>query len=621
MRLSLPLVVAFILTSHLAFAQQFVPGTEVRVTQNAPLTLAPGTNRPPLKVAGVGSTLLVIKDEGEWLAVKFQDPQSRYGDRAAYVQRRFVEPVARPSASIPAPAASQTSSPPAITAPPTAAAPAPRPATAPRPSLPPAPAPQTVPAAATRTPSTEGRGAKLKNVKVRGYVTDVRSPTDFDIEDYRITKEQEFALDFENASPEITFQLHDIRVGVELEIRGTLNEDTGELKASAITVDLEQFKSIRQTAFVSHAPQGIQLLDGSWAGELHADGQTIRVTNATQVVFKPTKREKKLAEQQKKARKTEAEDHETVEPLESLDQVTVGMAMTYEGKRDRDTGKILADRIEFAMNDLEDGEAKMWKSLKTSVTAPKALKPGELKIEKVGKFTLVPDDEVQHYVRTLGQAMIPAYQRNLPDSDPRKIPFQFFVVQDKEVNAFATPNGIVVINSGLIEMLENEAQLAAIVGHEVAHSTHEHTWRGQQHKKKTRIGIALAGAVASAYGLGSLADIANMVNGAIVNGHNRSLENQSDRVGLEYMVDAGYDPRQAPAVWKLMAKENGVHATNFFWSSHENAPTRRSYLMNELKNNYRNLDFSTLRTNEAEFARVKAKVIDAKGQKAKIKVS
>ena len=61
------------------------------------------------------------------------------------------------------------------------------------------------------------------------------------------------------------------------------------------------------------------------------------------------------------------------------------------------------------------------------------------------------------------------------------------------MNAFATPNGIVVVNSGLMEMLENEAQLAAVVGHEIAHATHEHTWRQQQFHKKKRIGIAIAG--------------------------------------------------------------------------------------------------------------------------------
>src|SRR4030095_14344706 len=102
------------------------------------------------------------------------------------------------------------------------------------------------------------------------------------------------------------------------------------------------------------------------------------------------------------------------------------------------------------------------------------------------------------------------------------------VVVDNQVNAFATPNGIVVVNSGLIDMLENEAQLAAVMGHEIAHATHEHTWRGQQFHKKTRAGIAIAGAVASAYGMGSVTDLTNMVNGAIVNGHSRAMENQSD---------------------------------------------------------------------------------------------
>ena len=145
---------------------------------------------------------------------------------------------------------------------------------------------------------------RLKDVKIRGYVTELRSPTDFDIEDYRISRDEAFALDFENASPEITFQLSDIRVGVELEIKGTLNEQTGELKAKAIKVDLEQFKSIKQTAFVSAVPEGIQLLDGTWAGELRADGQVIRVTNKTIVLFKPTKREKKLAAETEEGRLT-----------------------------------------------------------------------------------------------------------------------------------------------------------------------------------------------------------------------------------------------------------------------------------------------------------------------------
>jgi predicted Zn-dependent protease len=177
-----------------------------------------------------------------------------------------------------------------------------------------------------------------------------------------------------------------------------------------------------------------------------------------------------------------------------------------------------------------------------------------------------------------------------------------------------------MVTSGLMEMLENEAQLAAVVGHEVAHATHEHTWRQQQFHKNKRIGIAIAGAVAAAYGMPSLTNLATMVNGAIVNGHQRALENQSDRIGLEYMVAAGYDPRQAPMVWKLMAKTNGVSATDFFWSSHDNAPTRRSYLMNELKNNYRDIDYSALVVDAEEYGRIREAVVAANGKKQKIKV-
>ena len=453
-------------------------------------------------------------------------------------------------------------------------------------------------------------GPRLKDVKIRGYVTEFRSPTDFEIEDYRISRDEAFTLDFDNASPDITFGLNDIRVGVELEIRGQLNEATGDLKALSIRVDLEQFKSIKQTAFVSAVPSGIQLLDGTWAGELRADGQVIRITEATKVVFKPTEREKKLA----KAKSNQVdEEEEEFESLKSLEQVTIGMSMTYEGKRDRETGRILAERVEFSTNDLENGEAKLWKSLKTSIKTSQALKPGELKVDGVGKFKLLPDPEVQDYVARIGRSLIPAYQS--------EIPFQFHVVLDDSANAFATPNGIVVVNSGMMELLENEAQLAAVLGHEIAHATHEHTWRQQQYHKGKRLAIGLAGAFAAGYGLQGLADLADLVNGAIASGHSRSLENQSDRVGLQYMVAAGYDPRQAPVVWKLMTKKYGLQATNFFWSSHENQATRRSYLMNELKNNYRELDYTAgLHLNADEYTRIKAAVAVAKNPKRKLTV-
>jgi hypothetical protein len=84
-------------------------------------------------------------------------------------------------------------------------------------------------------------------------------------------------------------------------------------------------------------------------------------------------------------------------------------------------------------------------------------------------------------------------------------------------------------------------------------------------------------------------------------------------------LTTGYDPREAPAVWKLMAKRQGVSRTDFFWSSYDNQATRRSYLMNELKNNYRDVDLTSLRTDATRYAEIKAAV--AERSKKKIKVT
>ncbi len=586
-------LIAFLPLTPSLFAQSH--SDRAIILENAPIMLLPDANRVPLRVAAKGSSLTLLKDEGEWLQVQFQDPQ--FGLRIGYVQAKFARKVV---AALQPADLSVPQRQPAATAPNDTRT-----------------SGQSGP---SQVPPPVAQPSKLKDLKIRGYVTEFRSPTNFDIEDYRITRDEAFTLDFENASPDITFGLNDIRVGVELEIRGQLNEATGELKAKSIRVDLEQFRSIEQTAFVTAPPEGIELIDGSWAGQLKADGQTILVTKGTQVLFKPTKREKQRAEQRAKEGKLGSEEEE-LEPLQSLDQVTVGMAMTYAGRRDRETSRILAERVQFSTNDLEDGEAKLWRSLKVTTKPAQLVKPGELKIDKVGKFKILPNQEVQDYVASMGRRLIPAYQAALTDSEPRKIPFQFHVVIDDNANAFATPNGIVVVHSGLIELLENEAQLAAVVGHEIAHATHEHTWRQQNFHKGERLAIGLAGAVAAAYGLRALSDVATLVNAAIVNGHQRTLENQSDRVGLQYMINAGYDPRAAPTVWKTMAQKYGNRATNFFWSSHDNHATRRSYLMNELKNNYRGIDFSTFNLRSDEYQRIKAAVMEAKNPKRKLKIT
>jgi hypothetical protein len=86
------------------------------------------------------------------------------------------------------------------------------------------------------------------------------------------------------------------------------------------------------------------------------------------------------------------------------------------------------------------------------------------------------------------------------------------------------------------------------------------------------------------------------------------------------MTAAGYDPREAPRVWKQMTKQYGNQPTNFFWSNHDNNAARRSYLMNELRNNYQGTEFASLRINEEEFHRIQVKAHEATAVKTHIKV-
>lgn len=470
--------------------------------------------------------------------------------------------------------------------------------------------------------------AKPKKIKIQGYITNVISPTSFEIDDYKITRDQSLVLEFENKDIGVQFKPEDIRIGTEIEVQGMYDDETGELKATKVVVDLEQFSKLKNTSVLTRTPDGIEKTEAGWKGVFWADGRRIKIDDKTQVLFELNKSEKKEAKEaaknpKKEIAKTEesSDEFSDSEPLKSVSDVKSGMFATYEGLEQPD-GTILASLIIFWKNELEKGEGKFWESLNIKETAANFAeeKPGELKINQVGKFKLLPNDEVQNYVKALGEKLIPAHQKSLAADDPQKIPFKFYVVREKEVNAFATANGIIVINSGMLSLLENEAQLAAVLSHEISHATQEHSWRQMNKDKGKRTAVMVGSIAAAAFGLYGVSDILQLTMMAMVNGYQRRLENQADRVGLEYMVAAGYDPREAPRVWKLMAKKHGDAPTNFFWSSHSNNATRRSFLMVEIRNNYADMDLNSMsKGDESQYDRIKLLTEDAAQKKKKQK--
>lgn len=162
--------------------------------------------------------------------------------------------------------------------------------------------------------------------------------------------------------------------------------------------------------------------------------------------------------------------------------------------------------------------------------------------EKVLESALVYNDEkLQKYVEEVGNRVAAASHR--PDLD-----YTFTVIDSPEINAFALPGGYVYVNRGLLAFMNNEAELAAVLGHEIAHITARHAvqrqGRGQLAKIAATVGgFATAVATGSGYVGQQISDIASIWAQTGLSGFGREQELEADRLGAEFIVSAGYEPQ------------------------------------------------------------------------------
>ena len=117
--------------------------------------------------------------------------------------------------------------------------------------------------------------------------------------------------------------------------------------------------------------------------------------------------------------------------------------------------------------------------------------------------------------------------------------YQFTIVDSTSVNAFALPGGYIFITRGMLAYLNSEAELAAVLGHEIGHVTARHSVRQQSTATVTGI---LGVIVAASTGIDGADSLTNMAGTAIVRGYGREHELEADRLGAEYLAKSGYDP-------------------------------------------------------------------------------
>ena len=149
------------------------------------------------------------------------------------------------------------------------------------------------------------------------------------------------------------------------------------------------------------------------------------------------------------------------------------------------------------------------------------------------------------------------------------------VFASDDVNAFALPGGKVGVYTGLLKVTETPDQLAAVIGHEIAHVIAGHSNERVSQQQVTSVGLTMAQVLVGG-GVGGDTLMSALGAGAqygVLLPFSRAHESEADLVGLDYMAKAGFDPRQAVALWKNMAKAGGQKPPEFA-SSHPSDATR-----------------------------------------------
>jgi predicted Zn-dependent protease len=175
---------------------------------------------------------------------------------------------------------------------------------------------------------------------------------------------------------------------------------------------------------------------------------------------------------------------------------------------------------------------------------------------------LFPDQGLQNYMDQVGQRIV---QRSSASKSPYT--YEFHLLRDPQtVNAFALPGGQVFITAALLGQMKSEAQLAGVFGHEVGHVVGRH---GAEHLAKQQ--LAASGGQDGGQGAAAIAQAANQL---VDLRYGREDESESDRLGLQFMLDAGYDPRGILEVMQILAKSAGSGRQPEFLSSHPDPGNR-----------------------------------------------
>ena len=226
-------------------------------------------------------------------------------------------------------------------------------------------------------------------------------------------------------------------------------------------------------------------------------------------------------------------------------------------------------------------DQKTSKILQGSVNTLKAMQPigieeekaigGSLAVEVFSRFGgMLKNRDLQRYVSLVGQAVADV-------SDRADIEYHFAVLNSEHPNAFATPGGYVFVSLGLLRMLENEAQLGGVLGHEIAHITQKHALQTLQRSKLLQ-GVSSVTMAAMDKDSDLFGKIINQVSETLfTKGLDKELEFEADQYGTEFAYRTGYFPGGLRDFIKILGKSESIDHS-IFLSTHPGPRERYSKL-------------------------------------------
>ena len=395
---------------------------------------------------------------------------------------------------------------------------------------------------------------------VEGYVTRVTSLSDFDVNGLHVIPGKKTTYLAQNNDAHWAHVVTDAPyLGQAVAVSGDVKKKTHQLLAKDVlfhTIDIAPRSGIalvdRVLTPATPGNNPLRLL-------VRADGYVILINPKTKISFQS--------------------------PLISPSDVTTNVWIQYHGQPQSD-GILLADTAVFSQNTVPDKEAKL---LDKNDYDPATVDPND-KQSAASKFFLgmdpkkIPpynDPSMQARIDRIGSSLIPAFQRTLPDTDDRKILFKFQLIDNhKWKDALTLPTGIILIPYQLINRLQNDSQIATLIADNMASALEKQSYRLMP--ARGTMGAANLATTAAGFfipGVGIATGIATYTAEKKIE---TNLLNQSGRVSLGLLHDAGYDINQAPIAWWILAKDaHGDLATT-------SLPPRAANLYQSLGTTWRN---------------------------------